>query len=72
MSKYDRVQFYGTALTLLAARMKCHGCGRMRAVCFSCYIFFFLENCIETCLLNANFISNKILSGYQPCQVVKR
>jgi hypothetical protein len=30
----DVVEFYGIALALLAARMKCHGCGRTKAVVF--------------------------------------
>jgi hypothetical protein len=29
------VEFYGTALILLAAQMKCYGCGGVRAVVFS-------------------------------------
>jgi hypothetical protein len=31
----DLAEFYGTALMLLAARMKCYGCGGMRAAFFT-------------------------------------
>jgi hypothetical protein len=54
----DLAEFYGIALMLLAARMKCYGCIGIRLLFF---LLPFLETWIESCLLNASFIFASLL-----------